>query len=141
MLDKVFNMLIGDETEYTVNEEKLCNLEQLSTCIQWMISKSMDEKRLRLSDDARINLLKEKLVNMQWLLMQFATIKAKLNKRELALSEIFNYITKHNLLLVPGDFLEVIKELIILSIVEGYLIPKDTMIRKKIREGAKKCAG
>lgn len=130
VIDKIFDMLLRDKTEYTISTEKLDSLERLSTSLQWMISKSMDDKRLRLSDNARINLLKEKLVNMQWLLMQFATIKTRLNKRELTISEIFNYITEHNLSLV-ADFLKVTKELIILSIVEEYLMPKNTMIREE----------
>ena len=130
VIDKIFDTLLRDKTEYTIRTEKLDSLERLSTSLQWMISKSMDDKRLRLSDNARINLLKEKLVNMQWLLMQFATIKTRLNKRELTLSEIFNYITERNSSLIAGESLKVTKELIILSIVEGYLMPKNTMIRE-----------
>ena len=115
MLDKVFNMLIGDETEYMVNAEKLRSLKQLSTGLQWMMAKSM---------------LKDKLINIQWFLMQFAEAKNILSKSKITLKEFYEYIEKNNQSLVEPNLIKETKGLLVLAVTEEYLIPKNT-----IREG------
>lgn len=114
MLDKIFSMLIGDKTEYTINSEKQHNLKQLSTGLQWMMARSM---------------LKDRLINMQWFLMQFAEAKNVLNKNKITLKEFYEYIEKNEKSLVEPKLIKETKGLLVLAVTEEYLIPKN-MVEK-----------
>lgn len=110
MLDKIFSMLIGDKTEYTIDSKKQHKLEQLSTGLQWMMARSM---------------LKDRLINMQWFLMQFAEAKNVLNKNKITLKEFYEYIEKNEKSLVEPNLIKETKGLLVLAVTEEYLIPKN----------------
>lgn len=118
MMDRRFEMLLSDKTKYTVNAEKMNNLEKLTTITQLVTTKAATSRVFSpycMYLDV-LTYYHRELLNMQCLLVQILTVEHCLKQNCVTVKEIFDYCEKHKILA-----LKEIKKLIITAIEKGYL--------------------
>lgn len=120
MIDKIFEMLLNDNTKYIINSQKLDGLERLTTELNSLlrvIHTGNIASRTAIYNDCTIRKQYVELLDMQCLLLQVLTVKHILKRETVTIKEIFEYIKGLN---IPA--LENVKELTITAIVNNYLI-------------------
>jgi hypothetical protein len=116
MIDKIFEMLLNDNTKYIINRAKLDGLERLTTELNLLL-RVIHTGNIASSTAIYIRKQYLELLDMQCLLVKVLTVKHILKRETVTIKEIFEYIKGLNI-----PVLETVKELTITAIVNNYLI-------------------
>lgn len=112
MTNKIFEMLLNDDTKYTVNGEKLDEIERLTTITRKALTPSY-------TCPGVLKKCHGKLLDMQYLLVKVISAEYTLKQKAVTIKQFFNYCE------VQPPELQKIKGLLITAITNGYLKRED----------------